>query len=97
MNTLDDIRTKYPHLGVSLYALDPGKPVTLELLAPDGKLFSFTGATEAEAVAAAFPDEDETQESERADRTAAVPPRTEFATREDAGPPAPTPSVSVFD
>jgi hypothetical protein len=93
MNTLDDIRAKYPHLGVSLYALEPGKPVTLELLAPDGKLFTFTGATEAEAVAAAFPDE----ESERAEVKTAVPPRTEAATRKDADPPAPTPTVSVFD
>lgn len=58
MNTLDDIRAAYPHLGLGLYALDPRGPVILECLSADGKTFKFTGATEAEAVALAFPDED---------------------------------------
>lgn len=58
MKTIDDIRAKYPHLGLALYGLEPGKPVTLELLTPDGKVFPFKAATEAEAVALAFPDED---------------------------------------
>lgn len=58
MKTLDDIRAAYPHLGLALYAYVPGGPFVLECLSTDGKTFKFTGATEADAVAAAFPDED---------------------------------------
>jgi hypothetical protein len=56
MKTLDEVRAKYPHLGMTLYAIEPGKPVTLELITPDGKLYEFRGATE-EAAIAAFVDE----------------------------------------
>ncbi len=58
MKTLDELRAKYPHLGVALYAYDPGKPVTLELIAPDGKSYSFKGATETAAIAAAGLEDD---------------------------------------
>lgn len=60
LRTVDDIRARYPHLRVTLYALEPGKPVMLELISTDDVIYEFRGATEAEAVAAAFPDEDET-------------------------------------
>lgn len=53
--TLDELRTSMPELGFALYAYEPSGPVTLEILAPDGQTFSFTGKTVSEAVAAAFP------------------------------------------
>lgn len=57
MKTLDEIRAKYPHLGLALYAYEPGGMVTLEC--HSGKeVFVFVGPTEAEAVSAGFPDED---------------------------------------
>lgn len=60
MKTLDDVRAKYPHLGVACYAYEPGKPVTLEVIASDGKTFSWTAKTEAAAIAAAFEDDEPT-------------------------------------
>jgi len=54
MRSLDEVRAKYPHLGLTLYALEPGKPVTLEILTPDGNLHAFRGATEEAAIGAAF-------------------------------------------
>lgn len=66
MKSLDDIRAAYPHLGLACYAYAPHGPVTLEILPPDGgKPIKFVGPTEAAAVAAAFPAEDEQPESER--------------------------------
>lgn len=53
--TFDDIRAQHPDLAVSAYALEPGGPVTLEILTPDGSAYTFTQATLAEAVAVAFP------------------------------------------
>lgn len=96
MKSLDEVRAKYPHLGMTLYAIEPGKPVTLEIITPDQRLFSFVGATEEAAIAVAFPDED-TPESERAAVRPPDPPRSGFATREDASLPAPPPTTSVFD
>ena len=52
--TLDDIREACPDLGFGVYAYDPRGPVTLEVHAAEG-IFTFHGATEAEAIAAAFP------------------------------------------
>jgi hypothetical protein len=63
MKSLDEVRAKYPHLGMTLYAIEPGKPVTLELITPDGKLYEFRGATEEAAIGAAFPDEETVSES----------------------------------
>lgn len=57
MKTLDDIRHAHPELGVALYALEPGRGVTLEIHAPDGEFFAFTGRSEADAVGMAFPPE----------------------------------------
>ncbi len=56
---LDEIRAKYQHLGLALYAFDPKGPVTLEVLTPTGDIFSFSGATEAEVLLRAFAPEDE--------------------------------------
>lgn len=50
MPDFDAIRAKYPHLGMAVYAFTPGGEVTLELLNAEGKTFSFTGATLAEAI-----------------------------------------------
>jgi hypothetical protein len=52
--SLDDLRRERPELALALYAFDPGGPVTLEIL-HDGRSFTFSGATEAEAILAAFP------------------------------------------
>ena len=52
--TLDDIRARFPHLGLAVYAYQPGGDVTLECHAPDGSIFKFTGRTEHEAVMAGF-------------------------------------------
>ncbi len=52
--TLDELRARLPYVGFALYALDPGADVTLEVHA-NGEVWTFKGATEAEAIAAAFP------------------------------------------
>ena len=52
--TLDELRASNPDLSVAVYALTPGGDVTMEIIMPDGEtIFSFTGATVAEAIAAA--------------------------------------------
>ncbi len=56
--SLDDLRTARPDLAFALYAMDPGGPVTLEVH-HEGKVYTFTGATEADAIIAAFPPEPE--------------------------------------
>jgi len=53
---LDDIRARYPNLGISIYAIVPGEPATLEVIDPAGDVFSFTAPTVAECVAKAFPE-----------------------------------------
>ena len=55
IETFDQIRAAFPDMAVALYALEPGMGVTLEIIDPDGGLFSFKGATAAEAIARAFP------------------------------------------
>jgi hypothetical protein len=51
--TLDDIRKKFPSLGLCVYAIDPGA-VTLEVI--DGEqVYRFDGASETEVLAKAFP------------------------------------------
>jgi hypothetical protein len=51
---LDDVRAKFPHLGVAVYAFEPKGPVTLECIAADGSIYKFEGATEHDAVMAGF-------------------------------------------
>lgn len=55
--TLDEARAAFPALGFSVYALEPGAPVTMEVLTPDGEVFTFTGPTEQAVLDAAFPPE----------------------------------------
>lgn len=56
--TLDQARAAYPHLGMAVYAFEPGGPVTLEVHAPNEETWAFEAATEAAAIALAFPAED---------------------------------------
>jgi hypothetical protein len=56
MLTLDAVRERFPAFALALYALEPGGPITLEILAPDGESFTFTGPTEAAVLERAFPD-----------------------------------------
>lgn len=53
----DTIRKQNPDIGLAIYALEPGGPVTLEIITPDEQVFTFRGATQAEALAKAFPPE----------------------------------------
>jgi hypothetical protein len=48
--TLDDLRRQYPALGFALYALEPGAGVTLEMVAPDGEIWTLKGQTAAEVL-----------------------------------------------
>lgn len=52
---LDTIRSKYPHLGIAVFAMEAGQPVTVETYLGD-EVFSFTGPTVEAALARAFPD-----------------------------------------
>lgn len=58
MITLDVLRAKYPHLGMALYAYEPGGPVTFECHAGE-KIFTFAGPTAEAAMASAFPEDAE--------------------------------------
>ena len=58
---LHQIRQKNPELRLAIYAMAPGKPVTLEILTPDNQLFQFTRPTMTEALDKAFPPEPEEQ------------------------------------
>lgn len=53
--TLDEIRARHPHIGLALYALEPGEPVTLEAHGPGGKVWTWRGMTVQEALDQAFP------------------------------------------
>lgn len=53
--TFDEIRKAHPALGFALYALEPSAGVTLEVLAPDGEMFTFKGASETDVLVQAFP------------------------------------------
>lgn len=55
--TLDDARQKHPSLGLALYAFEPGSDVTLEVMSPDGTIFTFKGPTERAVLDAAFPED----------------------------------------
>ncbi len=60
--SLDEARTLNPELAFVVYALEPLGPVTLEIITPNGDVFSFVGPTEADALAKAFPPEPEPTE-----------------------------------
>lgn len=53
--TFDELRAANPDLAVSLYALEPGGLVTLEILTPDSQSFTFAAETAEEAIERAFP------------------------------------------
>lgn len=54
MNSFDLIRAAFPNLGVGVYAMDPGGPVTVEVYDPSGQTFSWEGPTLQAALDAAF-------------------------------------------
>lgn len=43
--TFDQIREAWPHLGLAVYAYEPGGLVTVEVLAADGSRFELSGLT----------------------------------------------------
>jgi hypothetical protein len=51
---LDDLRALKPDYGFALYAFEPNAPVVLEVHYA-GEVFTFSGPTEAAAIAKAFP------------------------------------------
>lgn len=55
--TFDELRALHPQLGFAVYAYEPGGAVTLEVHAPDGQTYEFTGPTLEAAIEAAFPPE----------------------------------------
>lgn len=57
LSDLDRLREKHPDLAIGVYALEPGGPVTLEIITPDQEVFSWRAATLAGCIARAFPDE----------------------------------------
>jgi hypothetical protein len=56
--TFDDLRASRPELGFAVYAYEPGGEVLLEIHAPEGLLFRFTGKSLQDAVDAAFPQQE---------------------------------------
>lgn len=52
--SLDELREKRPDLSFALFAMTPGEPVTLEIY-HEGAVYSFSGATVADALLEAFP------------------------------------------
>lgn len=50
--TFDELRAAYPLLGFALYAYEPGD-VVLEIVAPDGEMWTLRGPTAAGVIAAA--------------------------------------------
>lgn len=57
--SLDDLRALRPDLALALFAMDPGRGVTLEIY-HEGHVYPFKGATVADAILAAFPPTPET-------------------------------------
>ena len=52
--SLDDARAAFPHLGLALYAFEPGGPVTLEVHAGE-QVFRFKGVSVGAVMRRAFP------------------------------------------
>lgn len=51
----DEIRSENPDLAINLYAMTPGGGVTLEVITPDGRNFTWAATTAAAAMELAFP------------------------------------------
>lgn len=67
---IDAIRAIHPHLGLAVYAYEPGGPVTVEVLAQDGSRFTKQAPTMDEALADMFglaQDEQQPEQSEEPD------------------------------
>ncbi len=62
ISSLDAVREQNPDLGFSVYALEPGGPVTLEIVAPDEQIFTFKAATLEAALLLAFPPDNQPAE-----------------------------------
>lgn len=60
--TIDDIRAAHPHLGLALYAYEPGGLVTLEVHTPEGDIFSFQAHDASAVLAQAFHEEQAEEE-----------------------------------
>lgn len=52
--SFDQIRLVYTGIGLALYAIEPGGPVTLEIMS-EGQVYRFDAGTAQEAIALAFP------------------------------------------
>ncbi len=51
---IDQYRALYPHIGLAVYAYEPGGPVTVEVLTQDGSQFTRQAPTAQEALEALF-------------------------------------------
>ena len=60
---IDYLRARFPHLGFSVYALTPGGDVTVEVLTPDGTMFTKQAPTEREAMILLFGADAEPEEA----------------------------------
>lgn len=58
MTRLDELRTALPEFGFALYAIEPGGPVTLEVIDPTGTILTYRDATADAVLALAFPPDD---------------------------------------
>lgn len=66
--TFEQIVADRPEFGFAFYAYEPGQPVTLEVHAPGGDMFTFHGKDLADVVEQAFgPFEEEPEELEPAE------------------------------
>ena len=65
ISSLDEARAGNPDLGFALYGYEPGGAVTLEVHTPDGEVFTWSGATEADVFALAFPAVDDVGSDDR--------------------------------
>lgn len=52
----DRLRAENPELALSIYALEPGGTVTLEIITPDEQVFTFVGRSLADTINRAFPE-----------------------------------------
>jgi hypothetical protein len=74
---IDRIREIFPHLSIGVYALEPGQPLTVEVMTPDGTRYSRTATTADEAFTSIFgplPDEAPAEEIKDDEREPVVDP-----------------------
>jgi hypothetical protein len=56
--TLDEARKAFPHLRFAVYALEPDRPLTLEVILPDDEIVTLKSWTLDGAIDQMFPPED---------------------------------------